>query len=453
MNILVIGDILLDVNHNCVTTRNAPEANIPVYNTLNTDYILGGAANVAKNIKSLNKNVTFVSVVGDDESGYRLKNMLESMHINNNMYIDTSRKTTCKTRIIHNNNIAARYDIEDTHFIDESIENMIVEYIKSKPEIKTIVFSDYGKGLLTENICKKLIKYAKDNSILTFVDPKPENSTKYKNCFCFKLNLNEGQLITGKTEPREIIKKLKDEIQCKHVILTCGSDGMYIDDVEHHIRHKSKIQTVDVTGSGDIVMALLTHLYLSTSDIYKSCKIANYIAGKGTAVVGNYTLSQKDIDEYVDNIIYDNESEKIKNIRTMHNNIVFTNGCFDIIHSAHIRLLTFSKKMGDILVIGLNSDESIKRLKGDSRPINNTVERYDLLMSLGIVDYIIIFNDDTPSKILHSLRPNVIVKGGDYTKETVIGNEYADETVIYDYKHGLSTTNTIHKIGNANKMT
>jgi len=261
---------------------------------------------------------------------------------------------------------------------------------------------------------------------------------------------------------------LKDQIQCNHVILTCGADGMYIDDVEHHIRHKSEIDVVDVTGSGDLVLASIVYLYFTlfcikdshfspeggvlnekwckTSDIYKSCQIANYIAGKGVGVIGNYTLSLIDIHEYVESVVYDSQIEKIRLIRKIHDNIVFTNGCFDLVHSAHIRLLQFAKKHGKILVVGLNSDKSIKTIKGESRPINNIDERCEFLINLGIVDYIVVFDDDTPAKILSLLRPNIIIKGGDYTAETVVGREYADETIIYKYHPGTSTTNTISKI-------
>lgn len=447
MNIIVIGDVLLDINRHCITTRTASEANIPVYNTLKTDYILGGAANVAKNIRHLTPNVEFVSVVGEDESGGRIKTMLKTNEILHNLYIDGSRKTTCKTRIINNDQkIVARYDIENTHFIDANIERQIIEYIKSKRDLNAIVFSDYGKGVLTETVCKSLIEYANENGILTFVDPKPENAIKYKNCFCFKLNWSEGRLVSGKTVPGEILKIIKEQIRCNHVILTCEADGMYIDEGYHHIRHKSEIDVVDVTGSGDIVLASIVYLYLSTSDIHKSGRIANYIAGKGTQVIGNYTLTLADIEEYVDNMVYDYELDKIKTIRMTNNNIVFTNGCFDIMHSAHIRLLQFCKKQGSILVVGLNSDNSVKLIKGSSRPINHISERCEFLKNLGIVDYIIIFDDETPAKILSVLKPNIIVKGGDYTKETVIGSEYAEETIIYEYKTGLSTTNTIHRI-------
>jgi D-beta-D-heptose 7-phosphate kinase/D-beta-D-heptose 1-phosphate adenosyltransferase len=202
----------------------------------------------------------------------------------------------------------------------------------------------------------------------------------------------------------------------------------------------------DVTGSGDIVLTVISYMYLQNKDIITSAKTANYIAGKGVETIGNYYISKNNIDEYIDTVVYDNETEKIKMIRNLHKNIVFTNGCFDLIHSAHIRLLRFSKKQGDVLVVGLNANDSIKRLKGDTRPINDITERCELLQNLGWIDYIIIFEEDTPYHILELLRPDVIVKGGDYKIDSIVGKEFAKEVILYNYINGISSTNTINKI-------
>jgi D-beta-D-heptose 7-phosphate kinase/D-beta-D-heptose 1-phosphate adenosyltransferase len=447
MRIIVLGDVLLDINHHCETKRKAPEADIPVYNTLDTKYVLGGAANVANNFKSLGTNVELISIIGNDQMGFKVKTLLEDRQISNKIFIDNTRKTTQKNRIFHKDKLISRYDIEDTHAIDSEITIKIIDYIKSiKDDIDAIVFSDYNKGFLSYQLCEKIISYANEKNILTFVDPKPTEVLKYKNCFLLKCNLLEGELISGKKNRGEILSTLKNMIQCNHVILTGGKDGMYIDDLTNHIEHKCIKKKVDVTGCGDIVLSVLTYIYLKNNDLLYSCKIANFVAGKCVECVGNYLVSASDIDEYIDCVIYDNETSKIESIKKNNNKIVFTNGCFDVIHSAHIRLLQFSKKQGNVLVVGLNSDESIKRLKGNARPINNIQERCELLRNVGIVDYIIIFDDDTPINILKSLRPNVLIKGGDYTKENIIGKEFADEIVIYNYIPGLSSSNTIRKI-------
>lgn len=432
MKAIILGDVLLDINYNCNTVRKAPEADIPVYNTLNVQYILGGAANVAKNVASLGINVEMISVIGDDTCGLKLKTMLEEIGVKTKLYVDSKRKTTQKNRVFDGVKLINRFDIETTENIEDSICEQIIEYIKTQSDIDAIVFSDYAKGFLTKKLCETIIEYSNKNGILTFVDPKTKDATKYKGCFLFKLNLLEGEIVSGKISKNDIIETIKDLIQCKHLILTCGETGMYVDSLSNHVFHKSKLSVVDVTGCGDTVLSVLTYLYLKTKDVLWSSKIANYVAGKCVGTIGNYHSSLNDIDEYIDVVIHDSETEKILFLGKTTGKIVFTNGCFDIIHSAHLRLLQFSKKQGDVLVVGLNSDDSIKRFKGASRPINSIDERCELLKSLGFIDYIIVFNDDSPLKILSLLKPDVIVKGGDYTKETVIGREHAKEVIIYD---------------------
>jgi D-beta-D-heptose 7-phosphate kinase/D-beta-D-heptose 1-phosphate adenosyltransferase len=448
MKIIILGDVLLDINYYCNTTRFAPEANIPVYNTLNMQYILGGASNVAKNIAAFGCHVEMISVIGDDSIGLQIKTMLDEDKIQSKLFVDNKRKTTQKNRIFYNNDLVTRYDIEDIDYINSDFENKIIEHVKKQNDIDAIIFSDYGKGFLTKKICETIIEYSNVNKILTFVDPKTIDAIKFKGCFCFKSNLPEGEVLTGKKNVSEIIEEMKQKFECNHVILTCGENGMYVNSHNNHIYHKSKLPVVDVTGCGDVVLSVLTYCYLQTADIIYSSKVANYVAGKCVCVIGNYTVAFSDLNEFVDIIINDNDEEKIKLIKNTDKKVVFTNGCFDVIHSAHIRLLQFSKKQGDILVVGLNTDESIKRFKGDSRPINNIEERCELLKNLGFIDHIIIFNDDTPEKILSLLKPNVLIKGGDYTKESIIGKEYADQIIIYNYIDGLSSTNVIKKIRN-----
>ena len=448
MKIIIIGDVLLDINYYCNTTRTAPEANIPVYNVLETEYLLGGAANVAKNMKNLECDVEFISVIGDDNVSSIVKDKLDEYQIKHQLFVDKSRKTTQKNRIFHDEKLITRYDIEDTQYIRQEIENEIIQYIinKNKDKPEAIVFSDYSKGVLTQRLCKTIIDYANRNNILTFVDPKPCHVTKYINCFCIKLNLSEGEMISVSKSKREILYTIKENLKCNHVILTCAEHGMYINTIENHIYHKTKINVKDVTGCGDVVLSVIAYMYLQNKNMMESAKIANYIAGKAVQYIGNYSISKSDLYEYIDTVIYDNEYEKIINIRNIYKNIVFTNGCFDLIHSAHIGILQFSKKQGDILVVGINSDNSVKTLKGNTRPINTIIERCELLKNLGFIDYIIVFDDTTPYRILELLRPDIIVKGGDYTKENIIGKEFTKEIILYHYMNGISSTNTIENI-------
>jgi D-beta-D-heptose 7-phosphate kinase / D-beta-D-heptose 1-phosphate adenosyltransferase len=452
MKIIVIGDIILDTNHHCDTTRNAPEANIPVYNVIQTTNILGGAGNVAKNLKNLGVNVEIVSVIGNDYAGSQINTLLNESEIKNTIFIENTRKTTQKNRVFCNNELVNRYDIEDTYDISNLTADNIVQYVKSLVDIDAIIFSDYNKGVLTKLVCEQVIAYARCKNIFTFVDPKPTGVIKYKNCFCLKLNLLEGELISGEKCKNNIITHLKTYIECDHIILTCGENGLYVDSIEHHIYNNFPVDVIDVTGCGDTVLVVAVYMYLKTRDILNSSKIANYVARKCVSVIGNHQITEIDINEFIDTIILDKETDKLTQLSKTHKKIAFTNGCFDIIHSAHIKLLQFSKKLGDILIVGINSDKSVKRLKGEHRPINDIAERCNLLKNLGIVDYIVIFNDDTPANILSVLRPHTIIKGGDYTKDSIIGGEYAKEIVIYDYINGISSTNTIRKINNINMV-
>jgi D-beta-D-heptose 7-phosphate kinase/D-beta-D-heptose 1-phosphate adenosyltransferase len=263
----------------------------------------------------------------------------------------------------------------------------------------------------------------------------------------------EAIQMAGEENISNIFQKIYSSIRPTHIIITCGADGMYVDHEDKHIRHTSnEISLVDVTGAGDVVISVLTYLYLKHKDIWFASEGANYIAGKSVGVLGNYTLSQLDIEDfyrkthYLHKIIYSRKRmDKIREF-SKEKKIVFTNGCFDILHSAHVQLLRFAKSRGDILVVGLNSDDSIKRLKGDYRPINDVFERSAMLAQFDFIDYIVIFAEDTPYFLLNDLRPDIIVKGGDYTKEFVVGAEFAKEVIIFDYIQNKSSSLVIDRI-------
>jgi D-beta-D-heptose 7-phosphate kinase/D-beta-D-heptose 1-phosphate adenosyltransferase len=449
MDVIVIGDIMLDINYYSYIYRNAPEANIPIHNIHHIDYLLGGAANIAHNLSNLNLSIELLSVIGNDETGIKLKTLLDHKKIKHKLFMDNERVTTQKNRIFNKNNLNIRYDIEDTKNINNEIANNLFDYIKNK-KVKVIILSDYDKGVLTENLVKNIIEYSNNNNIYTFIDPKVKNFLKYKNCFCFKPNFYEAQEISKKTDVQDMIEFIKENINCKNLVLTLGKDGIMLNNINNHIFHKEDIKVTDVTGSGDIVLSILVYIFLSKKDLLLACKIANYIAGISVQVIGNYSLSKNDINNYYLNnpdskIIYDTEISKIIELSKIEN-LVFTNGCFDILHSAHIQLLQYSKKQGDILVVGLNSDESIKRIKGEKRPINNQEERIKILSLFDFIDYIIVFNDDTPFNILKMLKPKILVKGSDYLIETIIGREFCKEIKLFNYIENKSTSLIINKI-------
>lgn len=445
---------MIDINYQSEIKRNAPEADIPIYNILDVNYILGGAANVAKNLKNLETNVEIISVVSDDIYGNIIRDIFHSNSINNKLFIDNNRKTTQKNRIFTNNILNVRFDIEDTYDISRDIESQIIEYVTEKNDVDAIIISDYDKGVVTECLCQNIINYANKNNIPTFVDPKLKNYIKYKGCFLFKPNIHEAGTMTNETNIEKIINILFDKIECKNILITKGKDGMVLNNLSNSITHDEKIDLVDVTGAGDVVLSVLAYYYLKSKNLWEACKISNYIAGRSVGFIGNYRISLIDIHkyEYKNNvlnkkIIYDFEIDKIKSLSEK-KKLVFTNGCFDILHSAHIELLQFSKKQGDILVVGLNSDQSIKRLKGCQRPINDIHERTKILSLFDFIDYIIIFSEDNPLNIIKMLKPNILVKGSDYKIDNIIGKEYVDKIILFDYINGKSSTNIINKIKN-----
>jgi D-beta-D-heptose 7-phosphate kinase/D-beta-D-heptose 1-phosphate adenosyltransferase len=458
MNVIVIGDVMIDINYISEIKRNAPEADIPIYNISSLKHILGGASNVALNLKNLGTNVEIITVIGDDNYGNEIKNLFCSSQLQHKIFIDKERKTTQKNRIFVNDKLNVRYDIESTHDISDVVEDEIINYIinKNHYDIDAIIISDYDKGVITEKLCQTIISYANKKHIPTFVDPKLKNYMKYKGCFLFKPNQTEAETISGEKNIHNILHFIKNKIDCKNILLTRGKEGMILNNVYNKIEHESIINLIDVTGAGDVVLSVLVYVFIKEKDLLKACKIANYIGGKSVGVIGNYSVNLNDINEYdaldinieKTKILYDYENDKITKISKNNENIVFTNGCFDILHSAHVELLKFSKKQGDVLVVGLNSDESIKRLKGETRPINDIEERSKILSLFDFIDYIIIFSDDTPLNLIKALKPDILIKGSDYNKDNIIGKEYVKNIILFDFVQNKSSTRVINKIKN-----
>ena len=466
-NIFVIGDIILDINLFSTVTRMAPEKEtLPIHDVNNKTYILGGAANVANNIHKLTQQTTLVGVIGSDYNGNTISCELMNCNMPFKLFKDSNRRTTTKTRIYSTTGeLQVRYDMEDRVDIDDDIENKIFDYLlkeNNKTKIDAIVLSDYDKGTLTATLCQTIIQWAKEQNILTFVDPKLKNYEKYIGCFLFKPNQLESEQLAGNKSLPRIMEKIKSMIQCDHILLTRGKEGMILDELSNRIEHDEIINVVDVTGAGDIVMAVLVYCYIQHKDLMLSAKIANYIAGKSVRVIGNYATSLEDISEYFrlsvnpsillqtsavnDKIIHGENTSRLLEFSSLKQKVVFTNGCFDILHSAHIKLLQYAKKYGDVLIVGINSDESICRIKGPTRPINNINERVDILSCFDFIDYIVIFNEDTPYEILKHIQPDTIIKGGDYEVANIVGNEFAEETILFNYIPGKSSTNVINKI-------
>ena len=299
MNVIIIGDVMIDINYISKVQRFAPESvNTAIYNISDINYVLGGAANVAKNLKNLGINVEIITVIGEDFYGNEIKKMFGSSQLKNKIFIDKERQTTQKNRIFVNDKLNVRYDIESTHDISSNDEDEIINYVLSKSNIDAIIISDYDKGVITEKLCQTIISYANKKHIPTFVDPKLKNYMKYKGCFLFKPNQTEAETISGEKNIHNILHFIKNKIDCKNILLTRGKEGMILNNVYNKIEHESIINLIDVTGAGDVVLSVLVYVFIKEKDLLKACKIANYIGGKSVGVIGNYSVNLNDINEY-----------------------------------------------------------------------------------------------------------------------------------------------------------
>jgi len=454
MFLIIFGEIILDRYFISTTNRIAPEFNIPIYNINKIEDKLGGASNVAFNLND-HTDILFISVLGNDDISKTITDILNTNNIKNKIFL-SNRKSIVKNRTICNNEIVHRLDYEDTYDIPDSLIEEISLYFENlikeqKPD--GLIISDYNKGIIPFKLCRNLIEICNKNDIITFIDPKVNNVLKYKNSTFIKPNLLEAKSFVNNSSNDEnsLIKNLYKEFECKILLITKGENGMIGYDGENmiNINHENIINVVDVTGAGDIVISVFSYIYSLTKDFIFSSKISNKVAGKSVKIIGNYKFTQQDI-ILCNKTIYSYQIDIIKNLRKIHDFIVFTNGCFDIVHIGHLKLLKYCKSLGGILVLGLNSDSSIKNLKGETRPINNETDRIEFIKLLDLIDYIIIFNELTPLEIIKNIQPDILVKGSDYSLENVIGHEYSKKVLFYNLIENKSTTNIIKKI-NFNK--
>ena len=464
-NILVIGDVMLDTYYTGDVNRISPEAPVPVFRKKSERSVLGGAANVAANLVAAGQNVSMMAMVGNDEVGKKLKGIFEDQGINTELILPFDRHTTEKTRFLASNNQQVlRLDVEDTEPLsNEDCNRMIAELEKSISSFDLNLLSDYLKGLLTYDFTQAITRIAKNHKIPVIVDVKDPNSEKYAGATLLKPNLKELNDLTGMSVEtnEEIIaasESLRSSRNVQYVLTTCGSRGMIlVGDGEPYIIPAFGQEVFDVTGAGDTTIAYIGACIVNGMSLREAVDIANLAAGIQVSKVGTSSVYWSEIrerlvdqTETVDHKIITGRA--IEAFRRDHakQKVVFTNGCFDILHVGHIRYLQEAAKLGDVLIVGLNSDESVKRLKGPERPINNVTERAEMLGALGFVDYVAVFTEDTPLNLINTIQPDVLVKGGDYAPDEVVGKKEVEERggrlVLIPFVEGKSTTSLIEKI-------
>lgn len=452
-NIIVFGDIMLDHHIDGNIEKLANEAPIPVLHKKSEQFSLGGCGNVLMNLHSLQcESLTLFSMIGKDIHGRTLKNLLDSSNIKYYL-IESGTVTTVKNRFFCDNKILFRYDEEEYTSLSYDDEEILVQEFLKLVKIKkidSIIFSDYNKGFLTESLCKKIIHIANKYNIFTCVDPK-NNYEKYTGCSLIKPNKSEVKKLFNIDCSLENIKETLETIQakvnCKYVVITLADKGIsFLNDSSLIIHNTQSIDVIDVTGAGDIVNTIISYYFPLVENKNEIVKLASYLATKSVSHSGTYIINKEDI-LLANRELNNNKLITLEDTKYIKSNITFTNGCFDILHKGHLELFKFCKEVNpnNMLMIGLNSDASIKRLKGDSRPINNIESRVAMLNAIKDVDYVVVFEEDTPVESLRAIKPDILVKGGDYTYDTILGKEFCKEVKIFKTLEGYSTTNIIKK--------
>ena len=461
--ILVVGDLMIDHYLWGSCERISPEAPVQVVDISKETTVLGGAGNVINNLNALGAKVSVASVIGDDDNGVELISMLNAINVDSkNIVTQKSRKTSKKSRVIAVSQQVLRYDKESKNDIESlSVDKIIDSISLNIDSYDMVILSDYGKGVLTDELCQSTIKLANDNGVKVLVDPKGSDFSKYKGAYLLTPNKKEAILATSieindEATLKEALLKLKMECDLGISLITLSEDGIAIYDEGLKVFPTVAKEVFDVTGAGDTVIASIAFALSSGKDIEETAKFSNLAAGVVVGKIGSATVTIDEIEEYEASLHKSTSDSHIKSFKDIDSivsrcrangkRVVFTNGCFDILHVGHVKYLQIAKSFGDILIVGLNSDESVSRLKGPTRPVNIAEDRAYLLAALEAVDFVVPFTEDTPHDLIKMIEPDVLVKGGDYEGKSVIGTEFAGELKLVDFVDGKSTTKTIQKI-------
>ncbi len=460
-SVLVVGDVMLDRYWFGDTSRISPEAPVPVVKIGQMDERPGGAGNVALNIAALGAKVSLLGIAGDDTAAHQLEKQLTEANVTHHILKIPNARTIAKLRIISRHQQLIRLDFEEK-FPAFNTDSFLQLYEQQLKTANLVILSDYGKGTLT--CVQELIKRAKKANIPVFVDPKGLDFSIYYGATAITPNYKEFEAIVGPCQTEDdIINKAQQFLTQQSIdalLLTRGERGMTLiqknTDETHLPAHAREV--FDVTGAGDTVIAVLGAAHAAGATLPDAMTLANLSASLVVAKLGAAVVSVPELDAALSNTIQTtagimNEEQlllAVAKARIKGQRIVFTNGCFDILHAGHVTYLQQAKQLGDYLIVAINSDHSVTRLKGPSRPVNNQEQRMTVLAGLSAVDWVTSFSDDTPERLLKLLQPDILAKGGDYQPDQVVGAEivfaYGGEVRVLGLVKDLSTTSIIDRL-------
>ncbi len=475
-DILLVGDFMLDKYVWGEVKRISQEAPIPVINVTSEEVRPGGAGSVANNLAHLGANVYCYGVIGDDDEGKLLREILSNLRIETDGIVeDRNRPTTVKVRMMGHLQSAGRgvqqllrVDYERTDEIQGKIQDEIITRVKNKVQnLDVILISDMNKGVVSEQIMKNVISYGKEQNVPVIVDPRYDDDyDKYKGATAivpnrYETELSTGIKITGIDSLRVAGKKLLEGLSLEYVIITADKDGIFLynKNGEYNLIPTVPRDVYDVSGAGDMVLSVLGFVVGGGNSFEDAVSIVNIAAGIEVGKIGAVPVSRSEILSELmggQNPLYSkikvlDDLEKILDKhRKNKDRIVFTNGCFDILHVGHIEYLKFSRLAGDVLVVGLNTDESVRVQKGHKRPFVSEDERARLVSALEDVDYVVLFNEQTPESLIRRVKPDILVKGEDWREKGVVGREfvesYGGKVLLAPLVKGVSTTDIVSKV-------
>lgn len=468
--VLVVGDIMLDRFMYGSVDRISPEAPIPVFTQQREERMLGGAGNVVRNLLSLGAEATFIAVIGDDAVGNQLAALVGAeKKLLPYLIPERGRISPKKTRYVAGSQQLLRSDHESNHDIrDETAAKLLDAAISELPRHQALILSDYGKGTLSVSVCQALIAAARAAGVPVFVDPKRRDVTAYQGATVLSPNAKELAIAVGsdKFSGSEALisaaQMLANVHQFGYVLATRGEQGMTLVDAEGLLVHidAEAHEVYDVSGAGDTVIATLALSYAAGATMVEAAQLANLAAGVVVGRLGTATVYRTDITSalYAHRAValqkkilpLAHAEAVVENWKREGLSVGFTNGCFDIMHAGHISLLVDAASRCDRLIVGLNTDASVRGLKGPSRPVNAEFDRANVLAALSMVDAVVLFDEETPLHLIRRFQPDVLMKGADYTKEQVVGWElvesYGGRVELIPLKQGYSTTGLIQKM-------